>query len=82
LYLSGDYSQKEIDQKVEISEQTIVQLVKELPACRLSRIKVNLFRELEKLSKKPKGNEELIFKYIEHLSLLDDIIKKSTCLLP
>ncbi|MDR0659653.1 MAG: transposase [Prevotellaceae bacterium] len=60
LCLSVDYAQKEMSRKSGVSEQAMVQWVKELPACRLSRVKTNLFKELERLSKKPKEKRHYI----------------------
>jgi len=71
LYFTGKYSQKEIAEKIGISRQSIVKWVRGLPET------INLAKELERLSTNPKGNEDLIFRYIENLNLLDTMIRKA-----
>ena len=77
LYLTGKYNQKEIAVKLSISEQTAVYWMKHIPSIQYVRIRANLIKELERLSKKPEGNEDLIFKYITHLEKLDLMIRKA-----
>lgn len=80
LYMTGKYTQKEIAALIDVSEQSLVQWVKELPEVKYVKIRKNLVSALEELSQKPKGNEELIFKYITHIAKLDNMIRKSKML--
>ena len=77
LYFTGKYSQKEIAENIGISRQSIVKWVRDLPETKYSKIRLNLAKELERLSTNPKGNEDLIFRYIENLNLLDTMIRKA-----
>lgn len=77
LFLSGKYTQKEIAAKLGISRVTISQWVKDCPVTSYIRTRKSLTRELERLSKKPQGYEDLIFRYIQHLDLLDRMIRKA-----
>jgi predicted DNA-binding protein YlxM (UPF0122 family) len=77
LYLTGKYTHKEIAEKLEISEQSIGEWIKNIPATRYYKIRANLSKELERLSINPQGNEELIFKYISNLDILDTMIRKA-----
>ena len=77
LYLSGKYTQAEIATKLGVSRITINQWVKDCPITSYVRARKNLAKELEQLSKTPQGNEDLIFRYIQHLDLLDCMIRKA-----
>ncbi len=77
LLLSGKYTQTEISQKLQVSRVTINQWVKTLPATSYIRIRKNLIKELDRLSQSPQGNEEMIFKYIQNLDILDRMIRKA-----
>lgn len=77
LFLGGKLSQKEIAAKLEVSAQSVNRWAKEIPAVQYTRIRINLSNELEKLSKKPSGNEDLIFRYITHLNALDTMIRRA-----
>ncbi len=78
LYLSGKYTQKQISTMIGVSEQTLVEWAKEIPMNRYINARVNLAKELERLSLNPKDNEQLIFQYIKHLDILENIIKKTS----
>ena len=75
LYASGKYTQKEIATLIGISEVSASQWIKESPVGKYIKIRLNLSKELERLSANPEGNENLIFQYIKHLSILDSMIK-------
>lgn len=77
LFLTGKYTQKEIADMLQVSKVTISQWVRDNPATTYIRIRKSLAKELERLSKAPNGNEEMIFKYIQHLDLLDKMIRKA-----
>ena len=77
LFLTGKYTQKEIADMLQVSRVTINQWVKDYPVTTYIRARKSLAKELERLSKTPKGNEEMIFKYIQHLDLLDKMIRKA-----
>lgn len=77
LYLSSKYTQKEIAIKIGVSEQTIVKWVKEVPAIQYAKIRFHLAKELERLSRHPEGNEDMIFKYIDNIHKLDTMIRKA-----
>ena len=77
LFLSGKYTQQEIANILQVSRVTINQWVKDYPATAYIRIRKSLTKELERLSKSPAGNEEMIFKYIQHLDLLCKMIRKA-----
>jgi putative ATPase subunit of terminase (gpP-like) len=77
LFLTGKYTQKEIADMIQVSRVTINQWVKDYPVTTYIRVRKSLAKELERLSKTPKGNEEMIFKYIQHLDLLDKMIRKA-----
>lgn len=77
LYLSSKYTQAEIATKLGVSRITINQWVKDCPITSYVRARKNLAKELEQLSKTPQGNEDLIFRYIQHLDLLDCMIRKA-----
>lgn len=77
LLLSGKYTQTEISQKLQVSRVTVNQWVKTLPATSYIRIRKNLIKELDRLSQSPQGNEEMIFKYIQNLDILDRMIRKA-----
>lgn len=62
---------------IQVSRVTINQWVKDYPVTTYIRVRKSLAKELERLSKTPKGNEEMIFKYIQHLDLLDKMIRKA-----
>ncbi|MDH8700857.1 DNA-binding transcriptional regulator LsrR (DeoR family) [Dysgonomonadaceae bacterium PH5-43] len=77
LYFTGKYTQKEIAEKIGISKVSIFKWIKDLPATKYIKIRTNLVQELERLSADPQGNEDLIFRYIENLNLLDTMIRKA-----
>ena len=77
LYFTGKFMQKEIAEKIGVSRISINKWVNDLPDVRYSIIRANLAKELERLSANPSGSEELIFKYIENLNLLDTMIRKA-----
>lgn len=77
LYMSGLYSQKEIAEKINIHKVTINRWYKDLPVIKYDRIKENLIAELERLSANPQGNEDLIFRYIEKIDMLEKMIKRA-----
>lgn len=77
LFMSGKFTQKEIAEELDVSRVTINQWVKDFPATSYMRTRKHLTKELERLSKTPQGNEDLIFRYIQHLDLLDRMIRKA-----
>lgn len=77
LFMSGKFTQKEIANELGVSRVTINQWVKDFSATSYIRARKHLTKELERLSKTPQGNEDLIFKYIQHLDLLDRMIRKA-----
>lgn len=77
LFMTGKYTQKEIADMLQVSRVTINQWVRDYPATTYIRVRKSLAKELERLSKTPNGNEEMIFKYIQHLDLLDKMIRKA-----
>jgi len=77
LYFTGKYMQKEIAEKIGVSRVSINRWVNDLPTVRYSIIRANLAKELERLSTNPTGNEELIFRYVGNLNLLDTMIRKA-----
>lgn len=77
LFMSGKLTQKEIAEELYVSRVTINQWVKDFPATSYMRTRKHLTKELERLSKTPQGNEDLIFKYILHLDILDRMIRKA-----
>jgi len=77
LFLSSKYTQKEIAEKLCISEQTICEWARDIPAVKYDKIRHNLTTELEILSRSPKGNEDLIFKYIDYIDKMDTMIRKA-----
>lgn len=79
MFLSGKYTQKEIADKLGVSRVSISHWVRDAPITSYIRIRKNLTKELEQLSEAPRGNEELIFKYIQHLDILDRMIRKASC---
>ncbi len=77
LFLSGKYTQKEIAKMLNISAISANKWAKEIPVVQYTQTRRKLAKELNHLSNHPQGNEELIFKYIEHLNLLDTMIRKA-----
>jgi transposase-like protein len=77
LYLTGKYTLKDIAVKIGISSVSASKWHKEIPAVKYARIRANLSKELERLSQSPNGREELIFNYIDHINLLDTMIRKA-----
>ena len=77
LFLTAKFTQKEIADKLGISYVSANKWAQSIPAAQYARIRANLASELEKMSKKPNGNEDLIFRYIEHLNMLDSMIRKA-----
>lgn len=77
MILTGKQTQKEVAEILGISRVTANKWTKDIPAVKYWRIRANLASELELLSKHPKGNEQLIFSYIEQLERLDSMIRKA-----
>ena len=77
LLLSGKHTQTEIAKILQVSRATVNQWVRDLPATSYIRIRKNLIKELDRLSKSPQGNENMIFKYIQNLDTLDRMIRKA-----
>ena len=77
LFMSGKLTQQEIANELNVSRVTINQWVRDYPATSYMKARRNLTKELERLSKTPQGNEDLIFRYIQHLDILDRMIRKS-----
>ena len=77
LYLTGKYTQSEIAGKLGVSRVTVNQWIKELPITAYLKIRKSLIKELDRLAESPRGNEELIFRYIQHLDILDKMIRKA-----
>ncbi|MFI3298811.1 MAG: hypothetical protein R3Y49_03305 [Rikenellaceae bacterium] len=76
LFLTGKYTQQEIAKTLSLSRVTIGKWTKENPVSTYMQIRKRLAKELDRLSQKPQGNEELIFKYIDNLGKLDTMIRK------
>lgn len=75
LYFTGKYSQKELAQKINISTVTANKWAKTLqPHCYM-KAKIVLGKQLSTLLDNPIGNENLIFSYIEHLNLVENMLK-------
>lgn len=77
MILTGKQTQKEVAAILGISRVTANRWAKDIPALKYLRVRANLASELENLSKHPKGNEQLIFSYIEQLDRLDSMIRKA-----
>ena len=77
LYLTGKYTQQEIAEKIGVSRVSVNKWINEIPVIKYIKIRNNLSKELERLSLNPNGNEDLIFKYIQNLNLLDTMIRKA-----
>lgn len=77
LFLTGKYTQQEIADKLNVSRKSINRWVKDSPTIEYIQIRKRLSKELCRLSKNPRGNEELIFKYIQNLDLLDTMIRRA-----
>lgn len=77
MFMSGKYSQTEISKELGVSRITINKWVHDSPVTYYIRVRKALTKELERLSKTPQGNDSLIFQYIEHLDLLDRMIRKA-----
>lgn len=77
MYLSGNYKQEEMAQKLNVSRVTISKWMRDDPTTLYIRIRKNLARELDRLSQNPSGNEEMIFQYIQNLNILDSMIRKA-----
>ena len=76
LFVTGKYTQMEIAQKIGISAQSISKWANNLPVLSFIEIKGNLLKELLGISKNPKGNEDLIDKYLTLIERIDTMIKK------
>lgn len=75
LYFTGQYSQKELTTKLNISVVTANKWAKTLqPHCYM-KAKIILSKQLSILLDNPIGNENLIFSYIEHLNLVENMLK-------
>lgn len=77
LFMSGKLTQQEIADELNVSRVTINQWVRDYPATSYIKTRRNLAKELERLSQSPQGNEDLIFRYIQHLDILDRMIRKA-----
>lgn len=77
LFLSGKYTQKEMAEMLGVSRVTINEWVRNYSATSYVRVRKALIKELERLSNTPQGNEDLIFQYIQHLDLLERMIRKA-----
>lgn len=77
MFLTGKYTQQEIADVIGVSRISISRWIKESPTISYIQIRKRLAKELERLSKAPQGNEELIFKYIQNLDLLDTMIRRA-----
>lgn len=77
LFLTGQYTQQEIADKLDVSRTTINKWVNNSPTIVYMQIRKRLSKELDHLSKNPHGNEELIFKYIQNLDILDTMIRRA-----
>lgn len=77
LFMTGKYTQQEIADKVGVTRQSVSRWLNESPTVSYYKVRKRLSEELERLSLNPSGNEELIFKYIENLNLLDTMIRRS-----
>lgn len=77
LFLTGKYTQQEIADKLGVCRKSISRWINESPTVTYIEIRKRLSKELDRLSKNPQGNEELIFKYIQNLDLLDTMIRRA-----
>lgn len=77
LLMQGKYTQQEIADKLQVSRVAINKWVKNLPVTTYIRVRKNLVKELDRLSEHPQGNEEMIFKYIQNIDILDRMIRKA-----
>lgn len=77
LFLTGKYTQQEIADILDISRISISRWINDSPTTSYIQIRKRLSKELDRLSKTPCGNEELIFKYIQNLDLLDTMIRRA-----
>ena len=77
LFLTGKYTQQEIANIIGVSRVSISRGINESPTTSYIQIRKRLSKELDRLSKTPQGNEELIFKYIQNLDLLDTMIRRA-----
>lgn len=77
LMLTGKYTQKEIAAMIDVSEQSLSKWAKSMPVTQYMRIRKNIADHLEKLSESPKGNEEMIFRFVEKLTEIDILIRKA-----
>lgn len=77
LFLTGKYTQQEIADKLGVCRTSISRWINESPTASYMQIRKRLSKELDRLSKHPQGNEELIFKYIQNLDLLDTMIRRA-----
>jgi CTP-dependent riboflavin kinase len=77
LFLSGKYSQKELSQRVGISEQTAVRWVQDSPAMKYQRIEKQMRNELLRLTKQGyEANSDLITKLITDIERVNKLIYK------
>lgn len=77
LFLAGKHTHQQIADMLGISRITISIWAKNLPITAYLRVRKSLIKELDNLAKTPHGNEELIFQYIQHLDILDKLIRKA-----
>lgn len=77
LLLSGKYTQQEMAERLGVSRVTINIWINNSPTITYLRVRRRLAKELERLSKSPKGNETLIFNYIQNLNMLDTMIRRA-----
>lgn len=77
LLMQGKYTQQEIADKLQVSRVAINKWIKNLPVTTYIRVRKNLVKELDRLSEHPQGNEEMIFKYIQNIDILDRMIRKA-----
>ncbi len=77
LLLTGKYTQQEIADKLGVSRPTVNIWVNNSPTATYLKVRKQLAKELERLSKSPRGNETLIFNYIQNLNLLDTMIRRA-----
>lgn len=77
LFLTGKYTQQEIADKIGVSRGAVNRWIQEEPSSAYLIIQKRLTKELDRLSQNPKGNEELIFQYIQNLNMLDTMIRKA-----
>jgi transposase len=80
LYLTGNYTQRQIAAQIGISEKTACVWVREIPELDLYKSKRALLKELKRLTdeKECSRNNELINSVITHIERLQRLINKSS----